>query len=245
MSCRRPGLRPPGRQRLELRRLFGGAHGQLPPEPGVRRRQRLQQPGRDLLRAAGVPGRAHRVHDARPERRRPLQHRGVQHRGGRRRVPEGTGVQRRPVLARRPPRATCDHGARCPPDTPVCRWKSGAGTCITTSEADALRSSIRSGGAADSPSVLACTKPSDCGAGLTCCNDTESRPPDMPSDEVLVTTCMHACGSAKLDDVCARQADCPLFLATGLHGGLRRQRCVPRSPSDRHPALGACALPLP
>jgi hypothetical protein len=137
-----------------------------------------------------------------------------------------------------PPRATCGKGARCPSEAPVCRWESGAGTCVTTAEAAGLRQDLLDKGPDGRPSVFACTKPSDCGAGQTCCADSAVQ---VPPGEIALTECRRACGTTVFHNVCETGKDCPAFFSTGAGGGASRQQCAKLAPSGRHPVwAGEC-----
>ncbi len=121
-------------------------------------------------------------------------------------------------------RATCSGGARCPAASPVCHWDKGKGTC----------------GIVGTPG-LQCTKKSDCGKEMSCCIVKDM---GATSDRVTQTECRRACGTLLLEDVCENSADCPVFLVTGAHGGLRKQTCVPRPASQGVPPwMRQCAVP--
>lgn len=142
-------------------------------------------------------------------------------------------------------RATCTSAAtHCPADAPVCRFEGGVGTCITNEAAAPLRKEIQENGAKGKQSVLGCTKPSDCGPGMACCSDRDLAMLTDSTGEVAVTECRRACDGTIFEDVCEKSSDCPIFFATGMNGGARKQVCKPRNKSARFPGwMGTCVSP--
>lgn len=126
-------------------------------------------------------------------------------------------------------RATCDGPRgreRCPAEAPACLWKGGKAACAITN--------------VPSPSY-ACTRKSDCGDGMSCCQDTDAlwygRGPAPQS------VCMRSCETSFHRALCATDADCPSMLVTGANGGMRRMKCQPHDKSaDEPPWLRHCAL---
>ncbi|HEX2733204.1 MAG TPA: hypothetical protein VHM70_16450 [Polyangiaceae bacterium] len=112
-------------------------------------------------------------------------------------------------------RATCDKGARCPPDKPVCLWADGKGTC--SSHADARESAHDLAHAA-----LYCAKSSDCGTGLQCCTNALWDG----------TQCLANCDAANNGQLCTSDRDC-----SNRSSASGPTRCLPNDGDDSTRAL--------
>jgi hypothetical protein len=113
-------------------------------------------------------------------------------------------------------------GARCPDSAPICRFDGGKGKCFPEGEIG-----------------FGCTKQSDCGGGMRCCAVAE-----VAGGPIEWSECRRACGTALLENVCEKDADCPAMLQTGANGGMKRARCVARAASLAMPPwMKQCALP--
>jgi hypothetical protein len=136
-----------------------------------------------------------------------------------------------------PARATCAGGERCPVEAPVCHWQEAAGTCITNGQSDALRARFLDPTAQDRPSVFACTKPSDCGVGQTCCNNVNRLGGwGLDSSDLLVTECRNACETIWYQDICNQSSDCPRSV------GSKPERCSKAPNPSRPPWIGKCEM---
>ena len=120
-------------------------------------------------------------------------------------------------------RATCGAAEVCSESTPYCSWMGDAGRCISRQEAERFKKQLDAQG---TQSVLACTKPRDCGSGRACCGSTVYG--------VRATYCGTHCDPTNEVILCQSAADCPVF-------SRRRPRCLPLSQED--PEQAALAPP--
>jgi hypothetical protein len=116
-------------------------------------------------------------------------------------------------------RATCGKGSeRCPEGSPACAWKDGKASCV----------------AANVPSTYACTRKSDCGEGMFCCGVTD--PSFFGQSAPPRSVCQRSCETHYLQPLCATDADCPDFFATGAQGGFKKRKCAAHDKSVDEPA---------
>jgi hypothetical protein len=123
-------------------------------------------------------------------------------------TPGGTpcpeGQQCREGECHAPVRATCGSAGHCAEPTPYCRWTNTAGRCIGIHEArTATEEMIRAAPESIAHSILACTRPADCGPGAACCTSAVFG--------LRLTFCATQCDPAMSVELCASDRDCPLL----------------------------------
>lgn len=102
----------------------------------------------------------------------------------------------------------------------MCQWTGKKGTCVARSSAG-----------------FACTKQSDCGGTMRCCEG-----PDWRTD-TETTECRNTCAPGQLEfEICASAADCRPIMTYGATGGLMQAACKRTEPklADEPPWMKTC-----
>jgi hypothetical protein len=115
--------------------------------------------------------------------------------------PKGRSCKDDECLVTSIPGATCQGGARCPADKPVCKWEKGKGQCVSSKEAGELSSLTSAGPEEGGISLLMCTKTADCGAGNHCCTGFGAGPRQA--------FCAYHCDTINTMQYCDSSAECP------------------------------------